>query len=110
MKHGDKAKAKAAKASKPSDKKSSAKAGSEKGGKALEATKTSREVKASTDKSGSKKAGAAEARSAPTAKAGGNGRGRAAGGDAVSFGNPVIAAAFKRAVKKYANSFRRLTD
>lgn len=28
----------------------------------------------------------------------------------ISFSNPVVAAAFKRAVKKYPTAFRRLTD
>lgn len=103
MKHGDKAKAKAAKASKPSDKKSSAKAG-EKGGKAVAQSSRETKAKASPEKGSGKKAGA-EARSAPRA-----GNGRSPGDDAGVFNSPVIAAAFKRAVKKYANTFRRLTD
>jgi hypothetical protein len=28
----------------------------------------------------------------------------------ISFSNPVVATAFKRALKKYPNAFRRLTD
>ena len=39
----------------------------------------------------------------------GNGGTRPATGDG-SFGNAIIAAAFKRAAKKYSNAFRRLTD
>jgi hypothetical protein len=31
-------------------------------------------------------------------------------GDPFSFNNPVVAAAFRRAVKKYPSAFRRLTD
>ena len=30
--------------------------------------------------------------------------------DGVAFNNPAVAAAFKRAVKKYPGAFRRLTD
>jgi autotransporter adhesin len=32
------------------------------------------------------------------------------GGEALSFNNPVVATAFRRAVKKYPSAFRRLTD
>ena len=32
------------------------------------------------------------------------------GGDSPSFNNPVVAAAFRRAVKKYPSAFKRLTD
>jgi len=32
------------------------------------------------------------------------------GSDPFSFNNPVVAAAFRRAVKKYPSAFRRLTD
>jgi hypothetical protein len=109
MKHGDKAKAKAAKASKPSDKKSSSKAASKKGGGSKAVPKSSAKKAGSSEKGTAKKAGG-EVRGAPAAKIAANGRGRSAGDDAVSFANPVIAAAFKRAVKKYPNSFRRLTD
>ena len=35
---------------------------------------------------------------------------RGRNGDVVAFNNPVVAAAFKRAVKKYPTAFRRLTD
>lgn len=34
----------------------------------------------------------------------------AAGDTAVTFTNPTVAAAFKHAVKKYPNAFRKLTD
>jgi hypothetical protein len=110
MKHGDKAKGKASKASKTSDKKVS-----KAGGAKVKATET----KGGEAKAGSKvvEKGAAKAGSKGTStKAGpsrapeGNGnRGRLASGDA-SFGNPIVAAAFKRAAKKYSNAFRRLTD
>ena len=45
------------------------------------------------------------------ADSGGNGTGKrrpTEGG--VNFSNPVVGAAFKRAIKKYPNAFRRLTD
>ena len=32
------------------------------------------------------------------------------GPEGFTISNPIIAAAFKRAVKKYPNAFRRLTD
>ncbi len=81
MKHGQKTKGKAAKA-RVSGKKSSVKAK----GKS-KATKASSRPKA-----------------APS-----NGKGRSAL-DNVTFNNPLVATAFKRAVKKYPNAFRRLTD
>ena len=84
MKHGHKDKGKKAQA-KPSGKKGSP-----------PASKSS-----SASVQGKKIAGAAAA--APTAK------GRASDGSP-SFNNPVVASAFKRAVKKFPNAFRRLTD
>lgn len=87
MKHGDKAKAKSAKA-----KASGKEAGSKK-------------VDAKSSK------GKAVEKTSPAAK-GSNGKGKtsrptpAPGG----FSNPVIAEAFRRAVKKYPTAFRRLTD
>ena len=84
MKHGDKAKGKASKASG----KKSVKASS-KGGKAL--------AKTSAGKVSSAKGGNATA------------RGRSSS-DPFSFSNSLVGAAFKRAVKKYPNAFRRLTD
>ena len=40
-----------------------------------------------------------------------NGKGRGGGtGNTISFDNPVVASAFKRAVKKFPTAFRRLTD
>ncbi len=83
MKHGQKAKGKAAKA-KASKKSSSA---------AKTKSKTSR-------------------RPQETSRSGGSSN-KARGRDAiesVAFNNPSVAVAFKRAVKKYANAFRRLTD
>ena len=88
MKHGHKDKGKKVKA-KPSGKKGSP-----------PASKSSHSVQG-------KKGVAA----APAAKAGADGknRGRASDGGP-SFNNPVVANAFRRAVKKFPNAFRRLTD
>ncbi len=88
MKHGDKAKSK--KASKASGKKSS---------KASKKSSKVAHVKTKPKQAGSK---------AKSSKTGGNGKSR--GRTDVTFTNPVIAAAFKRAVRKYPNAFRRLTD
>ena len=86
MKHGHKEKGKKVQA-KPSGKKASK-------SKATQAAK-------------SKKGGGPVA----AGKGGSNGKGRGKGSpDVPSFNNPVVATAFKRAVKKYPNAFRRLTD
>ncbi|HEY2830258.1 MAG TPA: hypothetical protein VGJ88_09095, partial [Thermoanaerobaculia bacterium] len=58
---------------------------------------------------GAGKLTAAKAGPASRAPEGNGDRARPETGDA-SFGNPIIAAAFKRAAKKYSNAFRRLTD
>ena len=70
------------------------------GKKSSKAAKKSKTSQSTHGKKGSAKA------SVPTSK--GNGKGRS--GDAVAFHNPIVAAAFKRAVKKYPTAFRRLTD
>jgi hypothetical protein len=92
MKHGDKAKRKASKASGKKSHKVSADGKSSKAG--LKAKKQTSPAKTS-----------------PGRPKGGNGAIRSrASADYISFTNPVVAAAFKRAVKKYPNAFRRLTD
>ena len=127
MKHGDKAKAKSAKASsKASDKKSSKAVAKTAGktskgssakvsqGKGLhkapaKSTPAKRAAKGSPGKSvATKSVGANALPRPPATKPGGDGQRPA--DDIPSFTNPVIAAAFKRAVKKYSNAFRRLTD
>ncbi len=92
MKHGDKAKAKSAKAKA---------SGKEAGGKKV-AAKSSKGAGDKVKAGGSKTVPKAAAKGAP-AKAD-NGKG------GVHFSNPVIAEAFRRAVKKYPTAFRRLTD
>ena len=96
MKHGDKAKAKTAKAASKSSVKSSKATGASKSGSKAGATL----------KSHSEKAPAAKSVGAP-----GNGKpkGRVVP-DASGFSNPVVGAAFKRAIKKFPTAFRRLTD
>ncbi len=90
MKHGDKAKEKASKASgKKSDKASTA---SKSGKASLKAHTQVSPAKSISKKDGN---GAARGRSTP---------------DPSGFSNPAVGAAFKRAVKKYPNAFRRLTD
>ena len=86
MKHGYKTKEKASKAS---GKKSAA--GAAKSSKAG--------LKAKTQGSVAK---------ASSSRAKGNGAYRSSAD--VNFSNPAVATAFKRAVKKYPNAFRRLTD
>jgi len=98
MKHGDKAKSKAP--SKASGKKIS-KASAAKSGKGGPV------IKAKNQQASSKAQKQTSSKSGPP----GNGKPRArlTPGE-LTFTNPVVAAAFKRAVKKYANAFRRLTD
>jgi hypothetical protein len=90
MKHGHKEKGKKAQA-KPSGKKSSP-----------PASKSSQSVQ--TKKSGS-------AAAATLSKGGADTKNRGRGTpDSPSFNNPIVASAFRRAVKKFPNAFRRLTD
>lgn len=101
MKHGDKAKAKTAKASsKASVKKASKSSGAHEKSKAAKSVKTGESVKAGNAKAAAPPVPSSAAR-------GGNGR---SAPEAGGFTNPAVAAAFKRAVKKYPNAFRRLTD
>ena len=114
MKHGDKAKAKSAKASsKTSGKKASSKAGSEKGGKAAKSAKagkvSSKKAVPAKAESG-KTVKAAPAKSATKAPIAANQSGVRVGNGGPSFSSAAIGNAFKRAVKKYPNAFRRLTD
>ena len=108
MKHGDKGKNKAA--SKASGKKSvKASAPAKSGAKVSKASpvvvkgkKQQQQVpaKAAKQTAGSSKAAATS----------GNGKPVRLSPDNVGFANATVGAAFKRAVKKYPNAFRRLTD
>lgn len=115
MKHGDKAKSAKTKASgKEKSAETVQKAGA-KGGKAVESGKKaaapaekSSGAKASAEKASAKGGGKAPAKAPP-----GNGAAKprpAAVAGPPGFSNPVVANAFKRAVKKYPNAFRKLTD
>jgi len=93
MKHGHKEKGKG-KAT-HSGKKSSTKAGTKsKASQSAHSKKSSPKIPAT----------------AATSKSNGKGKGRSAADNVISFNNPVVANAFKRAVKKYPSAFRRLTD
>ena len=75
----------------------------QKKGKA-KATPSGKKSQAAAKTKGSETRGkAASAKAAPARSAGGK-------NETVSFNNPAVAAAFKRAVKKYSSAFRRLTD
>ena len=98
MKHGDKAK-KSAKSSKATSKKANRKVAS-----------ASKAKSKSSSPQKNPKAAAPKA-SSPKPPAGGNGKSSARNNSGViGFSNPIVAAAFKRAVKKYPTAFRRLTD
>jgi hypothetical protein len=113
MTHGDKEKAKAAKSNKASVKK----AGENGKGKAVEAAKSASKT-VPENKGGGKTGKAAEKSSGKTAgaKAAAAKKASSAAKDAASYpdpqadaNNPVVAAA-ERAIKKYPNAFRKLTD
>lgn len=132
MTHGDQAKAKTAKSGQASATK---KTSSKTGGKTVQAGKGGKGGKASVkevrqsskagkivvkkQEAGSEKSRPSLRKSPLAAKESGNGgktKGRpvpaAAAPDdtATSFTNSAVAAAFKRALKKYPNAFRKLTD
>ena len=127
MTHGDQAKAKAAKTSQASGSKKvngktsgqavqsgkGSKVGSKEGGESSKAAK----IVVKKDQTGAEKSSSAAAQKAgSSAKEAGNSgktssKGRSADADASpGFTNPAVANAFKRAVKKYPNAFRKLTD
>ena len=98
MKHGDKAKAKSAKA-KASGKDAGSKKSDAKSSKGAEKSSSSKEAggKAVEKTSLAAKGGNGKNKTVPPATPGG-------------FTNPVIGEAFRRAIKKYPTAFRRLTD
>ena len=101
MKHGDKAKAKAAKAKA---------AGKKSRGKVAARSKASPRHAAKSKKQPTSKNTAVS--KSGIAHRGGNGKTRPRGGavETIAFTNPIVAAAFKRAVKKFPTAFRRLAD
>jgi hypothetical protein len=111
MKHGDKAKAKSAKAASKASSGKSSKAAGEKSSSSAQAAGSSKGKDVKT----SKQAGAGGQKDEAGGKAGGNGKSSVRRpapppAEAGTFTNPIVANAFKRAVKKYPNAFRRLTD
>jgi hypothetical protein len=104
MKHGDKAKAKSAKA-KASGKEARSKTSGAKRSKGAEKS-SSKAAKAAGKKESRRKT---VEKGSPPGK-GDNGKGSRPVPGVVNFSNPVIAEAFRRAVKKYPTAFRRLTD
>ena len=95
MKHGDKTKGKASKASGKKSSKVSK-------GKAVQSVK----AKSSASKSSASKA--SKKSSKPRQNGAGAARSRAP--EDITFSNPAVGNAFKQAVKKYSNAFRKLTD
>jgi hypothetical protein len=113
MKHGDKAKNKAAKAKTSGKKVSSQSSAKEKGGKASKAAgkkESSSPVKAQAAKKAASAKGDAKASPKAVASPRSNGKAARFEPEAITFTNPAIESAFKRAVKKYPNAFRKLTD
>lgn len=109
MKHGDKAKAKSAKA-KASGKEASSKKTVAKSSKGAEKT-AGKAVQAGSKKDSPPKAAAVQKGAAGSKADNGKGKGiRPVPTGPVSFSNPIIGEAFKRAIKKYPTAFRRLTD
>jgi hypothetical protein len=120
MTHGDKAKAKIGKSSQASAaaKKSSSPA-QQAGSKAVEGKGGGQGASQSAAKTESGKISIKKGgNGAPTEKAAAAGSGKEGGGKAlkgrveepVTFSNPVVASAYRRAVQKYPNAFRKLTD
>ena len=114
MKHGDQAKAKSAKAVQASGKKVSTAARDvvKAAGKVKSGSKAGKAPAESGEGKGGRKAGPAKAvaKSATRGSSEGAGARSAASNEPAAISNPIIAAAFERAVKKYPNAFRRLTD
>ena len=118
MKHGDKAKANPAKA-KAAGQKSGTPASKKSGKKAGESSKAAA-AKAQKGGGSAKEAGKKTSSSTPqSSQTGQTGKASDSKGKAKvsvvvlgepGFTNPVVAEAFKRAVKKYPTAFRRLTD
>lgn len=125
MTHGDKAKAKAAKSNKASVKKAGPEGGENGKGKAVAQsskaagkgnevgkTGTQKAGKAGSEKAGTEKAGAEKAAAGSKKGSPADAKGKASPPAETSggFNNPVISAAFRQALKKYPNAFRKLTD
>jgi hypothetical protein len=111
MKHGDKAKVKAAKAKtsgKEAHSKTAAKAKGAKASGKKESSASSKAGAARKKDSSVKASPKASVKAEAVLKS--NGKPGRADAEVFAFSNPAIENAFKRAVKKYSNAFRRLTD
>jgi hypothetical protein len=111
MTHGDKAKAKAGKGSQTSGAKSGTKSSRSRQAEG----KTSKSVKAvKTAQAGSKKslpiAKKVGSRAGSAKVAGTSGAAKAGSGSGAEFANPLVAAAYRRALKTYPGAFRKLTE
>jgi len=105
---------------KTSSKEAGPKAGAKKaGGKNVESVKgasvksaagVEAPAKTATKTAPAKTAVKAPGKDAVKAGIGGNGKTKVVDSGGPSFANAIVAAAFKRAVKKYSAAFRRLTD
>ena len=125
MKHGDKNAKKGKAVSQASGKKAGGEVETTKSGKGGKAVQAGKETGKASEISKKQQAGPKESGSKASPQAGGKGspkesvavrptgkadpRGRAVVGED-GFTNPVVGNAFKRAIKKYPNAFRRLTD
>lgn len=128
MTHGDKAKAKTGKSSQASGNQKSSHAvgksaqggegGRQSGRQADRQSGQAGKIAVKKQNGGEKgglpaPAGKKGGTASPSAKEAGGGdksKGRGAAEDTAVFSNPAIAGAFERAVKKYPNAFRKLTD
>lgn len=111
MTHGDQAKAKTAKSSQAS---ATPKSSSKTAGQTLQAGKSSKGAeKGDGGKGGKISSKGTQAGPEKDSAAGKGSKARpapAAADDTAGFTNAAVAAAFKRALKKYPNAFRKLTD
>ena len=115
MTHGDQAKAKTAKSSQASaTPKSSSKTAGQTGkgtGKEAGAAGKGGKISVKANQAGPEKGSVAAAKETGAAGKGSKARpAPAAADDNPGFSNAAVAAAFKRALKKYPNAFRKLTD
>ena len=120
MTHGDKAKAKIGKSSQASENDKAVKAAagrkgggteSGQGGKAGSGGGKVADKIALKKQSGPDEGSASSKKAAAPAAKESGAKGRpAAGSDSGGFSNPAIANAFRRAIQKYPNAFRKLTD
>lgn len=119
MTHGDKAKAKAGKSSQAPAKKVSSKTVEAQKGSGKAVAKAESKAPGKSGKTVVKAQPAGRQGASPAQKGGGTGakeadtdakKSRGGPAESAGFSNAVVAAAFKRALKKYPNALRKLTD